>query len=165
MSTKTPNHALSAMHCPVTLDDVDLFSPGAQEHWYEAYDILHREAPVHRIPGEGSAPGTDGFILTKYDDISRVVKDWVRYPPGMSAGIEEMIASGVAAEDMEQMNAMMVSIMTLRPTIELWRSHRQELTDPWVGPGAERNRAMITRCTDHLIVNWIDDGALIRGCR
>ena len=158
MSSKTPNHDLSEMKCPVNLDDVDLFSPGAQEHWYEAYDILHRDAPVHRIPGEGSAPGTDGFILSKYEDISKVVKDWDRYPPGMSAGIEQMIASGIAPEDLENMNAMMVSIMTLRPTPELWRSHRQELTDPWVGPGADRNTEMITRVADQLIDNWIDKG-------
>ncbi len=67
MSTnvKTPNHELSPMKCPVTLEDVDLFSPGAQEHWYEAYEILHREDPVHKIPGEGLRPGTDGYVLTK----------------------------------------------------------------------------------------------------
>jgi len=161
MTSKTPNHELSAMKCPVTLEDVDLFSPGAQEHWYEAYDILHREAPVYRIPGEGYAPGTDGFVLTKYDDINLVVKDPVRFPPGMSLGIEAMLDSGTSVEEMAKgnyMNAMMVSIMTLRPSIELWRSHRQELTDPWVGPGAERNRDMITRCVDQLIDNWIDKG-------
>ena len=56
MTDKLPNHQLSEMSCPVSLNDVDLFSPGAQEHWYEAYDILHREAPVHRIPG-GYDPG------------------------------------------------------------------------------------------------------------
>jgi len=161
MTSKTPNHELSAMKCPVNLEDVDLFSPGAQEHWYEAYDILHREAPVYRIPGEGYAPGTDGFVLTKYDDINLVVKDPVRFPPGMSLGIEAMLDSGTSVEEMAKgnyMNAMMVSIMTLRPSIELWRSHRQELTDPWVGPGAERNRDMITRCVDQLIDNWIDKG-------
>jgi len=161
MTSKTPNHELSAMKCPVSLEDVDLFSPGAQEHWYEAYDILHREAPVYRIPGEGYAPGTDGFVLTKYDDINLVVKDPVRFPPGMSLGIEAMLDSGTSVEEMAKgnyMNAMMVSIMTLRPSIELWRSHRQELTDPWVGPGAERNRDMITRCVDQLIDNWIDKG-------
>jgi cytochrome P450 len=161
MSSKTPNHELSEMKCPVTLDDVDLFSPGAQEHWYEAYEILHREAPVHRIPGEGYAPGTDGFILTKYDDISRVVKDWERFPPSMSLGIEAMQQADMAPEEMAEgsyMNAMMVSIMSLRPDIPLWRAHRQELTDPWVGPGAERNREMITRVADQLIDNWIDKG-------
>ena len=42
MTEKTPNHSLSPMKCPVALEDVDLFGPGAQEHWYEAYPILHR---------------------------------------------------------------------------------------------------------------------------
>ena len=46
------NHELSPMACPHSLADVDLFSPGAAEHWYEAYAILHAEAPVLRLPGE-----------------------------------------------------------------------------------------------------------------
>jgi len=158
MSAKTPNHQLSEMQCPVSLDDVDLFGPGAQEHWYEAYEILHREAPVHRIPGEGFAPGTDGFILSKYEDIASVVRDPVRFPPGLSVAVDAMIDSGDAPEDMPLTNSMMASMMTLRPTIELWRSHRQELTDPWVGPGAVRNTDMITACADQLIDHWIDKG-------
>jgi cytochrome P450 len=158
MSAKTPNHELSEMKCPVTLEDVDLFGPGAQEHWYEAYEILHREAPVHRIPGEGFAPGTDGFILSKYEDIAKVVRDPVRFPPGLSVAVDAMIESGVPPEEMPQTNAMMVSMMTLRPTVELWRSHRLELTDPWVGPGAGRNTDMITACADRLIDSWIDKG-------
>jgi len=157
---KTPNHELSPMKCPVSLADVDLFSPGAQEHWYEAYKILHREAPVHRIPGEGYAPGTDGFVLTKYEDISKVVRDPVRYPPTLSLAIDAMLASDVPLEEMPQTNAMMISMATLRPSIELWRSHRKELTDPWVGPGATRHSAMITRLTDELIDKWIDRGTV-----
>jgi len=144
------------MKCPVTLKDVDLFSPGAQEHWYEAYEILHRESPVHRIPGEGTTSEHDGFILTKYEDISKVVRDPVRFPPGMSIAIEELKKRNIADDELPRMNAMFVSMMTLRPTIELWRAHRQELTDPWVGPGAIRHREMIIECTDQLIDNWID---------
>ena len=75
MSSKTPNHFAGPMRCPVGLDDVDLFSDGAQEHWYDAYPILHDEAPVKCIPGEGYGPDSDGYTLTKYEDISRVVKD------------------------------------------------------------------------------------------
>ena len=48
-TVKHVNHELSPMGCPVHLEDVDLFGDGAQEHWYEAYEILHREQPVHRI--------------------------------------------------------------------------------------------------------------------
>jgi cytochrome P450 len=157
MSAKTPNHELSGMKCPVNLEDVDLFSPGAQEHWYEAYDILHREDPVHRIPGEGFEPGTDAYILTKHDDIELVVKNWERFPPIMSLGIEELAKQDIDLEELEQTNAMTVSIVSLRPNPPMWRAHRQELTDPWVGPGAGRNEEMIRKFANQLIDNWIDN--------
>ncbi len=47
--------------------------------------------------------------------------------------------TGLPPEQLPQTNAMIASMLTLRPTIELWRAHRQELTDPWVGPGAGRH--------------------------
>ena len=49
---------------------------------------------------------------------------------------------------------------TLRPNPELWRAHRQELTDPWVGPGAGRNRPMVERVAKELVDRWIDRGAV-----
>jgi cytochrome P450 len=140
---------------PTRLADVDLFSFGAQEHWYEAYEILHREAPVQRIPGEGFAPGTDGFVLTRYEDVARVVRDPVRYKPSLTVAVEAILAAG-SPPDLT--NAMMESMATLRPSIELWRAHRQELTDPWVGPGATRHTEMVTRIADELIDRWIDRG-------
>jgi len=158
MAAKTPNHELSALRCPHALADVDLFSPGAQEHWYEAYPILHRDAPVLRLPGEGAAPGSDGFVLTKYEDIARVVKDPVRFPPTLVLAVRQIMASDVPLEQQKFVNAMLASMVTLRPTDELYRSHRQELTDPWVGPGAVRHTEMIRRCADELIDAWIDRG-------
>ena len=141
----------------MTLADVDLFGPGAPEHWYEAYEILHREAPVHRLPGEGPTPDKDAYILTKYDDIALVVRDPVRFPPLMSLGLRELNKSGVSPENVPNINTMMASMMTLRPTNALYRSHRQELTDPWVGPGASRNAEMITGHVNDLIGDWIDN--------
>jgi cytochrome P450 len=144
--------------CPMKLDEVDLFAYGAQEHWYPAYEILHRDAPVLRIPGEGFEPGTDGFVLSKYEDIARVVRDPIRYKPTVSVLVDDMIARGVDPEREPRVNAMIASFVTLRPTVELWRTHRQELTDPWVGPGATRHTEMITRFADQLIDQWIDRG-------
>jgi cytochrome P450 len=155
VSEKTPNHALSEMRCPKSLQDVDLFSAGAQEHWYEAYPILHREAPVLRIPGEGLAPGTDGYILSKYEDIEKVVKDPDRFTPTMTLAMETLPESG-GSGDGNAFNIALQSLRTLRPNMQLWRSHRQELTDPWVGPGAKRHTALITDLVDRLIDGWID---------
>lgn len=145
------------MQCPATLEDVDLFGPGAPEHWYEAYDILHAQAPVYRIADEGLTPDKDAYILTKHEDISRVVKDWERFPPTLSLLVQQIEAEGKLPQEMPDLDAMIISICSLRPTPELWRAHRQELTDPWVGPGASRHEAMITGHVDHLIDQWISD--------
>lgn len=150
MTSPTPPDAI-AVSCPHSVDNIDLFAEGAQEHWYDAYPILHRDAPVHRLPGEGLTPDTDAFILSRYEDINRVVKDPIRYTPITSLMLEQMAAAKTPPEDMDYINMMMVSMLTLRPTVELWRAHRKELTDPWVGPGAGRHREMITRRVDALI--------------
>jgi len=154
------NHELSAMPCPHRLADVDLFAPGAAEHWYEAYAILHAEAPVLRLPGEGLTPDRDAFVLTKYADIARVVRDWDRYPPTLSLLLAARAADPAAVRAMPDIDAMVKSIASLRPNPDLWRAHRQQLTDPWVGPGAKRHEAMITAHVDALIDQWIakEDG-------
>lgn len=148
---KTPNHYSGPMRCPLGLDDVDLFSPGAQEHWYDAYPILHDAAPVQLIEGQGYGPGSDGYILSKYEDIALVVRDPVRFPPTLFLALESMKANETPIEEQQFVNAMMVSMDSLRPNNELWRAHRQELTDPWVGPGASRNEEMITDAAIGLI--------------
>lgn len=160
MTDKTPNHALSPMQCPHALADVDLFSPGAQEHWYEAYDILHAAAPVHRIPGEGFEPGTDAFILAKHEDIARVVRDEERFPVMGSMFVRQLLASDMDPFETPGISTLIASMTSLRPNPELWRSHRQELTDPWVGPGASRNEPMVNRVVQEQIDSWIDRGAV-----
>ena len=148
------------MSCPVTLEDVNLFGPGAQEHWYEAYPILHREAPVLILPGEGLDGCGDAYVLNCYEDIVRVVKDPERFTPLMSLMVAELQAlhdrGETPRQDTSRFDIALDSARTLRPTIELWRAHRQELTDPWVGPGAKRHRQLIHEIADDLIDQWID---------
>ncbi|MGB3734170.1 MAG: cytochrome P450 [Ilumatobacter sp.] len=156
---KHVNHDVSPMACPVHLDDVDLFGDGAQEHWYEAYEILHRDSPVHRIDGGGLTPGTDAFVLTKHADITQVVKDPVRFPSVTTMRLGKLVDQGLSGEEIyaAHNSLMTASMATLRPTQELYFRHRKELTDPWVGPGALRHREMITQHAHSLIDEWIDD--------
>jgi cytochrome P450 len=140
---------------PRTLADVDLFAPGAQEHWYQAYAILHAECPVQRLPGDGLTAGTDAFVLTKYADISRVVKDWERFPPTLSLLVAHIQQSGEMPTHIPDIDAMVASIVSLRPDPDLWRAHRKELTDPWVGPGCTRHAGMIAGHVDALIAGML----------
>jgi cytochrome P450 len=144
----------------VHLADVDLFGDGAPEHWYEAYEILHREAPVLRLAGGGITPGTDAFVLTKHADVSRVVKDPERFPALTQVRVGGYADEGLSAEDVyaRYRNLMQASMVTLRPTQELYIRHRKELTDPWVGTGAMRHRDMITAHANDLLDEWIGDG-------
>ncbi len=158
---KHVNHELSPMPCPATLDDVDLFGPGAQEHWYEAYEILHRDAPVLRIEGGGLRPGSDAFVLTKHADVSAVVKDPDRFPPLTTKRLRDLAERGVSPGEAyaTHHSLMHASMLSLRPTQELYFQHRRELTDPWVGPGALRHRDMIAQHANDLIDEWADADA------
>ena len=156
------NHELGPMKCPVDLASVDLFGAGAQEHWYEMYEILHRDAPVLRIPGGGLKPGTDAFVLTKHADINTVVKDPDRFIVMGQRRVNDWANDGLSGEDVytTSRNLMTASMVTLRPTQELYIKHRKELTDPWVGTGASRHREMIARLANELIDEWINDDSV-----
>ncbi len=164
MSTypKHVNHELGPMACPVSLDNVNLFGEGAQEHWYEMYEILHREAPVYRIEGGGVTPGTDAYVLTKHADIALVVKDPVRFTSLTQKRITDVADQGITAEESYETSRslMQASMVSLRPTQELYIKHRKELTDPWVGTGATRHREMITKHANDLLDEWINDGSV-----
>ena len=150
------------MKCPVNLEDVDLFGQGAQEHWYEAYEILHRESPVLRIEGGGINPGTDAYVLTKHADIAMVVKDPARFTNVGQKRVMDIAAQGLSAEETFKTyrSLMQASMVALRPNQELYIKHRKELTDPWVGTGATRHREMITKHANELIDEWINDGSV-----
>ena len=153
------NHDLSPMRCPVSLEDVDLFADGSQEHWYEAYEILHRSEPVYRIEGGGISAGSDAFVLTRHDDVTAVVRDPSRFRVVSTMRVRELADRGLTPEEAYATthNLMQASMVSLRPTQELYFQHRRELTDPWVGVGALRHREMITRHANELLDEWIDD--------
>ena len=47
----------------------DLFGPNANKTWYESYQKLRESAPVCKLPD------LNMFILTRYDDIAKVIRD------------------------------------------------------------------------------------------
>ena len=126
------------------------------------YEILHRDAPVLRVPGGGYRPGSDAFVLTKHADIAAVVKDPDRFMVMGQRRVNDWADEGLSAEKAYEVsrNLMTASMVSLRPTQELYIKHRKELTDPWVGTGAPRHREMITRLANDLLDEWIDDGAV-----
>ena len=97
-------------------------------------------------------------IRDRHEDITRVVKDADRYIALTQSRVEKLAESGMSAEEAyaAQRNLMTASMVSLRPTQQLYYLHRRELTDPWVGPGALRHREMITRHANALLDEWIE---------
>ena len=75
-TTRSSSSESAAATCPVGADiGAELFEPGSQERWFESYRVLHEEAPISRIPGAGWLPGTDAFVISKFDDIAAITRD------------------------------------------------------------------------------------------
>ena len=76
---KHVNHELSAMACPVHLDDVDLFGDGRSGALVRGVRDPAPRGPGATDRGRRPHPGADAFVLTKHADVSRVVKDPERF--------------------------------------------------------------------------------------
>lgn len=140
------------MACPMQVEEVDLFAPGSQEHWYEAYSLLHEQSPVFKIPGGGKTPGTDAYVITKYEDISRIIRDPEMFPQAnlrqASDGATKIFRDAGYGTPGE-------ARQSLRPDLESHKQHRLQLTDPWVGPvGADQHEDMIRAQVDFLLEGW-----------
>ena len=151
--------AMPQAACPMSVGEVDLFAPGAQEHWYDSYKLLQAEEPVLRLPGQGYEPGADAFVLTKYEDIRRVVRDPDLFPTRQGPGSSGTSKIHDEIFEDEGFGDVVTARERLRPDIDSHKAHREQLTEPWVGAsGALQHRDMITAHANRLIDNWIDKG-------
>ena len=162
-TTRERSSENAAATCPVAANiGADLFTPGAQERWFESYKVLHEEAPISRIPGAGWLPGTDAFIISKFEDIAQITRDprFLDFAPEdreVIRGGSSQVESEIFRE--EGFSDAVDAQVTLRPTVEQHKRYRMQLWDPWVGPeGAERHRTMVAAAVNGLIDRWIDKG-------
>jgi cytochrome P450 len=58
--------------------NVDLYCAATQEDWYPTYQFLRDEQRVYRIPG------TDDYVISRYDDIAHVLRHQRTFPTGAS---------------------------------------------------------------------------------
>ena len=54
----------------IKLSDINFLDPDLQENPYEAYEVLREEAPIYLSPDTGF------FVVSKYNDLKRVLTDY-----------------------------------------------------------------------------------------
>jgi cytochrome P450 len=139
----TPGH-------PATLDDVDFFDPATQEDWYPTYDLLRSQAPVWQMPG------TNTFVLTRYDDIFYVLRRTDLFLRGAGESTPSSGASRVIKDIYEQKGWPRQSMLGSNPPAH--KKYR-DIADPFFTPaGSERRRGLIEGIVGELVDRMVPNG-------
>lgn len=124
---------------------VDLYSETTQEDWYPTYQYLRDEAPVYRIPG------TDDYVISRYDDIMHVLRHQRVFPTGASKR-----RSPAAQQVYDRGGWERMTPLGTNPPIH---RHYRNLVDPLLtGAALERWRPFILESIHELIATFSADG-------
>ena len=115
--------------------DVDLFDPATQEDWYPVYDYLRNHEPVYRIPG------TNEYVISRYDDIMHVLRHQRTFPTGASRRRSEAAQQVYQRRGWERMTPLGTN-----PPVH--RHYRKLIDHFFTGPGLERWRAFLEQIID-----------------
>jgi cytochrome P450 len=126
------------------LDDVDLFDPETQQHWYPTYDLLREQAPVYRMPD------TDIYVLTKYDDVQYALRHPELFPNGR--GANSLLATDEAKSYWAEHGWKKQTPLGTNPPEH--RFYRDLIDHYFDGRGAARARPMAERLISDLLDSW-----------
>lgn len=133
--------------------DIDFMDPQVQEHWFDAYDILRNEAPIHFMPQIGM------YVMTRYDDIEFVLRRPLLFTAGPDVqGLEPLVKFPQARALYEQKGwTRYTALGENLPKHE----HYRALVDPLLSLSAIRTKEQFIRDTiNELIDGWIDRGEI-----
>jgi cytochrome P450 len=133
---------------------VDLFAPETLQCPYAAYKQLRDAHPVYRIPG------TDTWVLTRYEDIVDVLAKPAVFHHGPAQNPD---ASGSSQNDdglpvtvYEEEGEVIQAPLNSDPPNH--RQYRNLIDSHFSARGVERHRELIEREAAALIDGWINDG-------
>jgi cytochrome P450 len=133
--------------CPA---DFDFFSPEVIESPYEFYETIRRDAPVYQLPG------TDIYMLSRWDDIRQVNRDTDTF----SNDFQDLLkgpdpspeAAAIYADGYEQPP----TLLTLDPPEH--KVFRSLINKVFSARRVEKMRDYIEQVVDELIDEFIDKG-------
>ncbi len=124
---------------------VDLYSPETHEDWYPTYQHLRDEQPVYRVPG------TDDYVISRYDDIMHVLRHQRTFPTGTSKR-----RSPAAQQVYDRGGWERMTPLGTNPPIH--RHYRNMVDHLLNGDGLEHWRPFIIESIDGLLASFEADG-------
>ena len=143
MSTTTIPQKLADWY--VLAMHVDLFSGETQEDWYPTYQHLRDEQPVYLVPG------TNDYVVSRYDDIMHVLRHQKTFPTGASKR-----RSPAAQQVYDRGGWERMTPLGTNPPIH---RHYRDLVDGFLGgDGLDQWRPFIEQSIDRLFTEFEGDG-------
>ena len=137
------------MHNKV-IADFSMVDPQVSSDPYEFFSVLHEQCPVYQVPETGA------YIVTKYDDLRKVLKDTVAFTNDVRAGAS--FGRGDKLQEMLKERGW-AHVQTLQRTDPPEHGRYRKLLDRVFT--IKRVREMvpyIKGVADEVIDGWIDDG-------
>ena len=133
----------------VELSKLDFFSAEVQECPFHVYQQLQEEAPVWQMPG------TNVFVVTRYDDIREIIRDPSRFSSSFSA----LLNTGSSNEEVNtiygQGYEMVETLLTQDPPRH--RVYRNLVNKVFSNKRIEGMRSEVEKMSNELIDQWIDE--------
>ena len=133
----------------VELSELDFFSAEVQECPFHVYQQLQEEAPVWQMPG------TNVFVVTRYDDIREIIRDPSRFSSSFSA----LLNTGSSNEEVNaiygQGYEMVETLLTQDPPRH--RVYRNLVNKVFSNKRIEGMRSEVEKMSNELIDDWIDE--------
>ena len=133
----------------VELAELDFFSAEVQECPFHVYQQLQEEAPVWQMPG------TNVFVVTRYDDIREIIRDPGRFSSSFSA----LLNTGSSNEEVNtiygQGYEMVETLLTQDPPRH--RVYRNLVNKVFSNKRIEGMRSEVEKMSNELIDQWIDE--------
>ena len=133
----------------VKLSELDFFSAEVQECPFHVYQQLQEEAPVWQMPG------TNVFVVTRYDDIREIIRDPGRFSSNFSA----LLNTGSSNEEVNAIYGkgyeMVETLLTQDPPRH--RVYRNLVNKVFSNKRIEGMRSEVEKMSNELINQWIDE--------
>ena len=133
----------------VELSELDFFSAEVQECPFHVYQQLQEEAPVWQMPG------TNVFVVTRYDDIREIIRDPGRFSSSFSA----LLNTGSSNEEVNtiygQGYEMVETLLTQDPPRH--RVYRNLVNKVFSNKRIDGMRSEVEKMSNELIDQWIDE--------
>lgn len=144
-----PSELPSNVGEPESVDDVDVYAPETIENWIPTYELLREECPVYQVPG------TQTFFLTRYEEISQVLRRTELFRRG-SGVAKPLLADESARQYYSEHGWPKLLPLAIDPPKH--RRYRDMVDHFFSVAGSEKQRDLITGIVDELIDDFLADG-------